>query len=193
MGLSQDFLTDQISVLDLGQVVTVKPGATLSRTIELMREHRVGCVVIVDDDNRPIGKFTERLLIRVLVRTCKNTSVSKPSGDEETGDAEVPDPISSQALSSSGVLGGGQILDDPVEKHMYRHCTCLRITDPIAKVIECMEAEKLRYVIVLDEDGHPVGITSFIGLIRYVADHFPRQVKVQEPATKLYLDEREGA
>ena len=157
MGLRQDILSDPVSVLELRDLVAVKPDTTVRRAIELMRQHRLGCVVIVDDHNRPLGKFTERLLIKLLV-------------------ADGPD-----------------ALDQRVSEHMASAWTLVERSDPIAKVIQCMEADKLRFVVVVDEHGHPVGITGQKGVMEYVAEHFPRQVKVQETEAKLYMDQREGA
>lgn len=156
MGLRQDILSDPVSVLELRQLIAVKPGTTVRSAIKLMHQHRLGCVVVVDDNNQPMGKFSERLLIKLL----------------------VTDP---------------DALDQDISEHMASTWAIVKQSDPIAKVIECMEADKLRFVVVVDEHGHPVGITGQKGVMEYIAEHFPRQVKVQETEAKLYMDQREGA
>jgi len=49
--------------------VVLKPSATVKEAIELMASENVGSVVIVDDEMRPVGIFTERdLLMKVCAR-----------------------------------------------------------------------------------------------------------------------------
>lgn len=48
------------------QVVTIEPGATVLAAARLMNLHRIGSLVVVEDD-RPVGIFTERdVLVRVV-------------------------------------------------------------------------------------------------------------------------------
>jgi citrate synthase len=46
-------------------VVTVRPAETVADAATIMRERKVGSVVVVDADERPIGILTERDMIRV--------------------------------------------------------------------------------------------------------------------------------
>ena len=46
---------------------------------------------------------------------------------------------------------------------------------------------------VLDDEGRPVGLTGQKGVMEYIAEHFPRQGKVQLMESKLHMDHREGA
>ncbi len=156
MGLRHNILHDPVSELPLRQLIAVKGDAPVRHAVEQMQTRRLGCVVILDDEGRPLGQFTERLLIRLLLKN--------PGG-----------------------------LDEPVRRHMASAWAWVEETDPIAKVIECMEEKKLRFVLVLDKQGHPVGFTGQKGVMEYIAEHFPRQVKVQEMDSKLYMDQREGA
>ena len=91
------------------------------------------------------------------------------------------------------LLGGSAGLDVPVKHHTCREGATVHLTDPIAKVIECMEAKKQRFVLVLDDDGQPVGLTGQKSVMEYIADYFPRQVKVQDTGKRLFMDQREGA
>lgn len=66
-------------------VVTAKPTDTVSDVAILMRVHRVGCVVIVDD-GRPVGIITDRdLALRVLAEW-------RPA-DTRVSAVMTPDPI----------------------------------------------------------------------------------------------------
>lgn len=51
-----------MTVMDLARsdVVTVPPAAGADSIAELMAEHLVGSVVVVDDDDRPVGLLTDR-------------------------------------------------------------------------------------------------------------------------------------
>ena len=156
MGLREDMRNEPVAALDLREVITVSRSTRVSEAIALMRQQRLGCVVIVDDENRPLGKFTERLLIDLLLK--------HPDG-----------------------------LEQPVSGHMAAAWGTVQLDDPIAMVIDMMQAKALRFIVVLDDDGHAVGLTGQKGLMRYVAEHFPRQIKVQRMRSKVGMDQREGA
>ena len=90
------------------------------------------------------------------------------------------------------LLDAPNCMDEPVGRHIIDTWGQLCQTDPIAKIIDQMQDRKLRYVIVVDDDGMPIGLTGQKGVMEYIADHFPRQVKVQMMKSKLHMDEREG-
>lgn len=155
MGLRENILKHSVSELDLREAVTVARDVSVREAVKLMKQHRLGCVVIVDQEDKAIGKFTERCLMRLLV--------DRPAA-----------------------------LDEPVGQCLSADCGAVTMTDPIAKVIEIMQANKSRFVFVLDDQGKPVALTGQKGVMAYLADHFPRQVKVQLMKSKLYMDQREG-
>lgn len=155
MGLQQDILNQPVSELELRDIIVVDRHATVRQAISLMRQKRLGSVVIVDEQGKPLGKFTERLLIRLLL--------NHPDG-----------------------------LDQAVCDHMASAWAYVEKTDPIAKVIEAMESKKLRFVIVLDENGRPVALTGQKSAMEYIVDHFPRQVRVQRMSSEFFTGQREG-
>lgn len=156
MGLKQDVLSQPVSRLPLRPAISMGPQTPVRRAMEAMREARLGCVVVVDDLRRPLGKFTERRLMKALV--------------EQPG-----------------------CLDHPIERYMFGRDDCVRMSEPILKLVEHMEREKLRYMIVLNDYGQVTALTGQKGVMEFIAEHFPRQVKVQYMQAKLHLDEREGA
>lgn len=93
----------------------------------------------------------------------------------------------------AALLQGPQALDGPVDALMFGSQDCVLASDHIALMIQMMESRKLRFIIVVDGEGRPVALTGQKGVMEYLAEHFPRQVKVQKIASKLHLDEREGA
>jgi len=48
------------------ELITAKPGDQLINVVALMYKAGVGSVVVVDDEQKPIGIFTERDLVRVV-------------------------------------------------------------------------------------------------------------------------------
>ena len=46
-------------------VVTAQPAETLASVAQRMRDNKVGSVVVIDHDDRPIGILTERDMLRL--------------------------------------------------------------------------------------------------------------------------------
>ena len=52
--------------------ITVDEDASINEVARLMEQHKIGCVIVTDKDEKPIGMITERdLVIRVLVKNAK--------------------------------------------------------------------------------------------------------------------------
>ena len=73
---------ENVMVVD---VVTVEAEATVREAVELMNRNEIGCLVVVDEEEKPVGIITERdLLKRVLgkrkdpVRAKVKDIMSKP-------------------------------------------------------------------------------------------------------------------
>jgi CBS domain-containing protein len=57
----------QLSEIMTASVVTAEPGATVLEVAQLMRDHNVGSVVIVDPEGTPVAMLTDRdLTVRIL-------------------------------------------------------------------------------------------------------------------------------
>ena len=53
----------------VSDVITVEAGATVRQAVDLMNEHEIGCLIVVDEEEKPVGILTERdLLKRVLAK-----------------------------------------------------------------------------------------------------------------------------
>ncbi len=156
MGLREDIHTDPVSELDVRELLWVRPGTTVRQCLALMRSKHLGCVIVVNEAGQPVGKFTERLLMKLVLR------------------------------DASG-------LDKPVDGFMYKDANVIAQRDPIEKLLRTMQKQSLRFMCVVDDTGKAVGLTGQKGLMEYVTEHFPRQVKGQRMRSKMYMDEREGA
>ena len=49
-----------------GNVITAGPDSTLLAIAETLRQHRIGCIVICDDDGGIVGIVSERDIVRIL-------------------------------------------------------------------------------------------------------------------------------
>ena len=156
MGLQENIRNECVRDLALREPVICGPDESIRQTVERMREKKLGCVIVIDDDHRPLGMFTESMLKQLLVH----------------------DPSR---------------IDAPVKDHMAEQWPWVKLNDPIADVLEGMQAKNVRFVCAVDEDGRVAALTGQKGLMEYVADHFPEQVMVQRIGSTPYTKEREGA
>ena len=156
MGLRENILQEPVSRLPIREPVLVKATATVREAAAKMRAAHLGCAIVIDGRGKPIGKFTERKLMKVVL-------------DDAGG------------------------LDQPVSDFMYPTGDPVPADAPIAAMVRIMQSKQLRFLTVVDKKGKAVGLTGQKGLMEYIAEHFPRQVKVQHTDDKLYMDEREGA
>src|SRR5687767_3512116 len=67
MGLRTNILEEPISELELRDLVAVRRGTSVRAAAEEMRRGKLGCAIVVDDAGKPIGKFTERRLMKLLL------------------------------------------------------------------------------------------------------------------------------
>ncbi len=94
MGLEQNILNEPVSKLKLRQAITVDGRTSIQHATQLMRDAGLGCVVIVDDAGRPLGKFTERVLIDLLARDREALNQSVGDYMADTWDqVRLTDPI----------------------------------------------------------------------------------------------------
>lgn len=156
MGLRENILSDPISAMELRDLVSVRRGTPVRAAAEVMRRKKLGCAIIVDDEGRPVGKFTERKLMKLLLENPRN-------------------------------------IDEPVDRFMYPSADAIGQDEPIAEMVKRMQARQLRFFCVVDSQGKAVALTGQKGLMEYIAEHFPRQVKAHLMESKLHMDQREGA
>lgn len=66
MGLHNDLRQDSVAQMPLRDAVTVRRGTPVRLAIAEMKQRKLGAVIVTDDDQMPLGMFTERLLARML-------------------------------------------------------------------------------------------------------------------------------
>jgi len=53
----------------VSDVITVEAEATVRQAVDLINKHEIGCLIVVDKEEKPVGILTERdLLRRVLAK-----------------------------------------------------------------------------------------------------------------------------
>jgi CBS domain-containing protein len=67
MGLRQNLKNEPVSKLSLRPAVTLKRDVLVRHAVEAMRGAHLGCVVIIDGNERLVGIFTEGMLRHMLV------------------------------------------------------------------------------------------------------------------------------
>ncbi len=115
MALQQNIATEPVARLDLREPVLCGPAESIREVIVRMRERKLGCVIVVDIDRKPLGMFTEGMLTQLL---CGDPSAL----DDAVGDhvaAQWPwvldtDPISLvlDAMHTKNVRFIGVVDDD---------------------------------------------------------------------------------
>lgn len=156
MGLKENIFRDTISDLELRELIALAPDTPVRQAVTEMRRMRLGCVIVVDPQGKPIGKFTERKLMKLLL-------------DDPQG------------------------LDKPIKEFMYNDPDAIGVYEPVAKLVNLMKSRRVRFVCAVDKDGKAIALTGQRGMMEYIAEHFPRQVKSQRMKPLVSLPEREGA
>ncbi|MCC7146667.1 MAG: CBS domain-containing protein [Phycisphaeraceae bacterium] len=148
--------------------------------------------------NQPVADLPLRPLVSVPTGTRVRQAMVKMR-EAKLGCAVVVDaegrPLGkfTERRLMSALLQSSRNLDAPVDLFMFGQDDCVTESDPIIRMIEKMDSRKLRFVVVVDAQGKAIALTGQKGVMEFVADHFPRHVKVQEMHAKLHMDEREGA
>ena len=83
MGLFENMNTEPVRNLNLRDPVLARPDDALRDVIRAMRERNLGCAVLVDDDRKPVGMFTEGMLTRIVA--------SKPNALDQTVGSQAAD------------------------------------------------------------------------------------------------------
>ena len=70
--LHPDFLNRTIDFLEPVEAITMPVGGTAAAAVESLKEHHLGSIFIVDEENKVQGIFTERDLITKLALSDKD-------------------------------------------------------------------------------------------------------------------------
>ncbi len=66
MGLYENIRSEPVSRLAIREPVVVGPEVLVRDAVQCMRQQKLGCAIVVDNDRKPIGLFAESKLTRLL-------------------------------------------------------------------------------------------------------------------------------
>lgn len=67
MGIAQSLANEPVARLPLREAIQLTSDTIVRLAVAKMRDKHIGCVVVVDSNQRPLGIFTERSMINLLV------------------------------------------------------------------------------------------------------------------------------
>ena len=118
MGLFENIQNEKVRNLNLREPVLVQPDAKLLDVVAEMRKRNLGCAIIVDADQKPVGMFTENMITHIMA--------SKPDALE--------DPVTTHAAEQWPQV----TLDDPVaavlEALEVKNVRFLSVVDAAGKI-----------------------------------------------------------
>ena len=128
--LDQRMIREPIRLLEPRRPLSLTPSASVREAIGIMREHRIGCVLVVEDE-RLVGIITERDLLLKL----DGTNVDRPIGALMTPDPEVltPDAPIVYALNKMSVGGFRHI---PLVDDLLRPVGVVSVKDIIDYIVD---------------------------------------------------------
>lgn len=68
MGLKENLQNESVSQLPTREAVLLQPETSVRQAVEMLQAKHLGCAVVVDADGMPLGVFTERSLIELLLQ-----------------------------------------------------------------------------------------------------------------------------
>ena len=78
MSLQENLEQETVSRLNFREAITMSPDRTVRDAVEAMRGGKLGCVILIDDEHKPQGIFTEAILRNAMIRNpdCINDPLS---------------------------------------------------------------------------------------------------------------------
>ncbi|MEZ6132496.1 MAG: CBS domain-containing protein [Planctomycetaceae bacterium] len=101
--------------------------------------------------------------------------------------------IFTEGMLRHGLNEGPEILDEVIEDQMVARLPWVLPSDSVKMVLDAMEEHNIRFIAVLDEDRHVVGLSGQKTLMEFVAGYFPQEVFTHDPDTHSTSTRREGA
>ncbi|NLF70236.1 MAG: CBS domain-containing protein [Candidatus Anammoximicrobium sp.] len=72
MGLKENLHSESVSRLPCREAILMPPETSVRQAAEILQSKKLGCAVVVDAEGKPIGVFTERTLIALLLQRPDN-------------------------------------------------------------------------------------------------------------------------
>ncbi|CAO3456239.1 CBS domain protein [Azospirillum largimobile] len=78
------------------RIVSAAPDDTVAAVTRLLTEHRIGAVLVMDDDGQPVGILSERDIVRAVARDSA-AALDRPAADLMTRDLITATPTDTVA------------------------------------------------------------------------------------------------
>ncbi len=96
MGLQENLASEPVTKLALREAVCVSPATPVRKAVDAIKDKHLGCVIVVDPAQKPIGTFTESMLVDLLVHQPKALEDRVDAHlDKKWARVKQTDPISS--------------------------------------------------------------------------------------------------
>ena len=94
MGLYENMVSEPIRRLALRDAITVSADLSVRDAVLCMRDRKLGCVIVVDEHQKPMGMFTEAMLRCLMIddRTALDDSVQDRM-EKQFPCASITDPV----------------------------------------------------------------------------------------------------
>jgi CBS domain-containing protein len=102
-------MSQKLKKIMIEKVKTARLDDTVQNIALLMNRHQIGCVIIVDDDNHPVGIITERDIIKRVI--CKAIHVE---------DAQITDVMSKPLVIASPDMRAGDAAKIMIEHNIKK-------------------------------------------------------------------------
>ncbi len=197
--LSQDIDLDSPAIEHATKtLITVKHSRTLFHALDLMLENNVRRLVVVDEEGVFQGVLNMEELLSYLEeeffrRDMKVVDILSGKGlihVEPTMSVRraigimMENSIGSLPILDKGLLVGiiterdvvnkvdPDDLESPVSKYMSSPVFCVGIYERLSNCIKVMEERRIRRLVVVDEEGKPVGIVTYRDILKNTEGRF---------------------
>jgi CBS domain-containing protein len=131
MDLARNLKIDSVSRLNPTPPHRVEPGQSVAQAVALMREKKVGCLLVCQDD-RVVGIFTERDLMRKVLAPGKPLTLP-------VADFMTPDPVQVHRKEPIGAV------IRRMEEGGYRH---LPVVDDAGRPVGVLSVKRIVHYLV---------------------------------------------
>jgi len=150
MDLARNLKVESVSRLRPTPPRQVRPEQTVAEAIALMRQERVGCVLVCDGD-KLLGIFTERDLLRRVLAEQRPLSLA-------VADVMTPDPVTVHPKQAIGVAV------KLMEEGSYRH---LPVVDEKGKAVGILSVKRIVHYVVEHFPGTVYNLPPDPGLVQH--------------------------
>jgi PAS domain S-box-containing protein len=217
-----DFDDREIRELMSSPVLTASKSTELYTAYHLLVTHKIRRLVVVDDENHAIGVVTQSNLIeylgyeyfievkkvsqvmtKILVTISKDMTVSKALSDMARqslsclviAQDDRPVGILTERDVARLLVDRGDVWQLKVEEVMSSPVQTLSQQTPVHEAAKLMQQEKIRRVVVVDEDGKIVGLTTQSDIVKGLEGKYVETLKevIKEKEVKIESTSRDLA